>query len=387
VPVQAVTELPAPSLSVAPVPPAAALRGVHLDGAGRVALRAFDLQVASGERLALLGAAGAGKTAVLNVLAGFARPAQGEVVLDGRLAAGLPPHRRGLGLVLREDGPLPGMTVAGTIKFACDARRGDAAAVAGVMQALRLDGLGDRRGRELSPVQRVRVALARALVAGPRLVLLDEPFAGLDGLAREAVLGDLLAVLAAIGAACVVATRCPALALALGGAVAVLEQGVLLQSGPVRDCYDAPVSERVARLLGEANCLPGRIEDVEDDCAIVRLDCGLSVEADAAAAVPGRRCLVLVRPGRIAVAAGTAAEMGEGALPATVTALAWRGDHVRLTLALGTGTQGSREGKPAALVVTRPAGVPLAGLAPGAAAAIAWQPRHARILPAAAGQP
>lgn len=351
------------AVASAALPPAAVLRRVGLGGG-----RALDLEIAAGERLVLLGPAGAGKSAVLDLLAGFVRPASGEVLLEGRSAAGLPPHRRGLGLLLRDDGPLPHLTVAGTIAFALAGRGGDAAAV---MQAFGLAGLGDRRAGDLSPEQCVRAALARALACRPRLVLLDEPFAGIDSPAREAVLADLLPALE--GVACVLATRDPAVALALGGRVAVLEAGALLQAGPVQELYEAPATERVARLLGEANCLPGRVSFVEDDVALVRLDCGVDVEADAAGAVPGNDCLVVLRPERIAVAAGTAGEMGEGALAATVTALAWRGDHVRLTLALG-------EGAPATLLVTRPIGAPLSGLAPGQRAAIAWQPRHARLL-------
>ncbi len=362
-------------LAAATQPPAAALRGVRLRRARAPALTGLDLQVAPGETLVLLGPAGAGKTEVLHLLAGFARPAGGEVLLDGRPASGLPPHRRGLGLVLRDDGPLAHLTVAGTIGFAV-AASGEAAgggAAGAIMQALGLTGLGDRRTRDLSPAQRVRTAFARALAARPRLLLLDEPFAGLDALARDALLDDLLPVLAGTGAACVLATCDAALALALGDRAAVLDGGALLQSGPVQHLYDAPATARVARLLGETNCLPGTVESVDDDIALVRLDCGLTVEATAIAAEPGGACLVFVRPERIAVAAGTATEMGEGALPAKVTALAWRGDHVRLTLALGTEA-------PASLVVTRPAGVPLAGLAAGQTAAIAWQVRHARVL-------
>ncbi len=209
--------------------------------------------------------------------------------------------------------------------------------------------------------------------AGPGCCCWTSPSPGSTPPTRDSVLDDLLPVLAATGAACVLATSDAALALALGGRAAVLEGGKLLQSGPVQLLYDAPATARVARLLGEANFLPGTVQSLDDDIALVRLDCGLTVEATATAAEPGGACLVFVRPERIAVAAGTAAAMGEGALPATVTALAWRGDHVRLTLALG-------ETAPATLVVTRPAGVPLAGLAAGQAAAVAWQARHARVL-------
>jgi ABC-type Fe3+/spermidine/putrescine transport system ATPase subunit len=352
-----------------PSPPAAALRGVRLGAA----LRGIELEVPAGGRLVLLGGAGAGKSAVLDVLAGFARPTAGEVWLAGRRAERVPPHRRSLGLVLAGDGPLPRFTLAGTIRFALAARRagGGEDAVGAVMQAFGLAGLGQRTGRELSPEQGLRAALARALVGAPGLVLLDEPFAGIGPLARDALLGELGAVLDESRAAAVLATRDAALALAWGGEAAVLEGGALLQSGPVQRLYDAPANAGVARLLGEANCLSGRIESVMDDIATVRLGGGLSVEAAAAGALPGQACLVFVRPERIAIAAGTPAEVGVGALPATVTALAWRGGLLRLTLALGD----------QALVVTRPAHAPLGGLAPGQAAAIAWQPCHATVLP------
>jgi len=368
--------VPAPVAVSSPPTAAVWLRGVQLAG---LAPLGRDLEVAAGGTLVLLGGAGAGKSAVLDVLAGFAEPAAGEVWLDGRPAAGLPPHRRGLGLVLAQDGPLPHMTLAGSLRFALAARgRGqDEDAAGAVMQGFGLAGLGDRRAGGLSPEQRVRAALARALVGAPRLVLLDEPFAGLDPLARDAVLGELLAALAASGAAAVLATRDPVLALAWGGAAAVLGGGAVLQSGPVQALYDAPCCERVARLLGEANCLPGRVESVEEGVASVRLGCGVLVEAATDTAAAGQPCLVFVRPERIAVAAGTAADMGEGALPAMVTGLAWRGALVRLTLALGE--QGATP-----LIVTRPAHAPLAGLSPGQPAAVAWQPSHASVLPPAA---
>jgi ABC-type Fe3+/spermidine/putrescine transport system ATPase subunit len=358
-----VSSLRVPSRGPVPAapPPAAVLRRVRAPGLPVP----LDLELAAGERLVLFGPTCAGKSAVLELLAGFTRPSSGEVLLEGRPAAGLQPHRRGLGLVLPGDGPLAHLTVAGTMDFARAGRGGDAAEV---MQAFGLAGLGDRRAGDLSPEQRVRVALARALVGRTRLVLLDEPFAGLESPARESVLADLLPALA--GTACVLATRDPAAALAFGGRVAVLEAGVVLQSAPAQQLYEAPATARVARLLGEANCLPGRVADVQDDIALVELAGGPRVEADATGAVAGAACFVVIRPERIAVAPGAPGEMGEGALAATVTALAWRGDHVRLTLSLGAAT----------LLVTRPVGAPLGGLAPGRKAAVAWQPMHARLL-------
>ena len=356
-----------------PVPPAATLRAARTDGATGPALRRLDLEIAAGERLVLLGPPGAGSSIVLDVLAGFIPLTSGQLLLDGRLVAEMPPHPRGIGLVLRNDGPLAHLTVAGTVGFAATARGGGREAAADILQAFNLTGLARRRAGNLSPEQRVRTALARALAGRPRLVLLDDPFAALAAPARDAVLDELLPALAASGAAAVLATTEPALALAFSERAAALEDGRVVQTGPVQTLYDAPANAAVARLLGEANCLPGRVTGVDGDVALVRLDCGLEVEADPAGAVAGRECLVFIRPGRIAVAAITAEEMGQGALPAVVTGLTWQGDHVRLTLAIGTAA-------PATLVVTRPASASLAGFSPGRTAAVAWQGRHARVL-------
>ena len=213
--------------------------------------------------------------------------------------------------------------------------------------------------------------------ARPGLLVLDDPCAGVAGPARAGLLRDLLAAAEAIGAAVVLATGDPEDALSLGGAVGVLVAGRLLQHGPVQAVYDAPASAPVARLLGEANLLPGQVEAIEDDIARVRLAAGPVVAARARDGLgPGRACLVFVRPERVAVAAIDAADMGERALAAELLALDWRGDHVRLTLRLGAA--GAR---PALLVVKRPAGAVLAGLGPGEHAAVAWQPHHAAVLP------
>jgi ABC-type Fe3+/spermidine/putrescine transport system ATPase subunit len=357
-------------------PPVASLRGVRLAGAAGE----LSLELGRGEWLALLGPARAGKSAVIGLLAGLLRPAAGEVLLDGVPADGLPPHRRGVGLVLAQDGPLPGRTVGDTLRFAANRAAGAEEAVTSALAAFGLAASAGARAEQLDAAGRVRTAFARACAAGPRIWLLDEPFAGLEAEGWAALLAAFKAV--AAGVPCVLATRSPEQALALGGRVALLDAGVVLQEGPVQTVYDAPASVRAARLLGEANCLPGRVERVEDGLAEVRLDCGVVVEADAAGAVAGQAGVVMVRPERIAVAAGPADEMGERALPARVAGLAWRGDHVRLELLLG-----GAGGPAAPLAVRRPAGVPLAATAPGGTVAVAWQPWHARVLPPMAQGP
>jgi ABC-type Fe3+/spermidine/putrescine transport system ATPase subunit len=379
-----------------PEPPAAGWRGVRLQGRppsafrptaegqpvpdGRPVLDDFSLELPARGRLTLLGPAGAGKTAALMLLAGFARPDSGAILLGGADTAGLPPHRRDLGVVFQDDTLLPHLTLAGNVGFPL-AVRGlprpqQLDRVGWALEAFALSGLGDRHPRDLTAGQQVRGALARAVVTRPRLLVLDDPCAGLDGPARAALLRDLGVVAEAIGAAVLLATPDPADALALGGQLAVLQDGVLCQHGPVQTVYDRPASATIARLLGEANLLAGTVEAVEGDIARVRLACGPTVEARTfAGPLPGRPCVVCVRPERIAVAAIEATDMGDRALPAETVSLDWRGDHVRLTLRLG-----ADGGRPAALLVKRPAGAVLTGLTPGQNAAVAWQPHHALVL-------
>lgn len=371
------------AISPDPEPPAAAWRGARLHGrrGGAAVLDGLSLDLEAGGRLALLGPRGAGKTAALMLLAGFARPDAGEILLGGRPATDVPPHRRDLGVVFQDDTLLPHLTLAANVAFPLAARgiRREAHLdrVGWALEAFALSGLGGRRPRDLDGAQRIRAALARAVVGHPKLLLLDDPCAGLDGMARAVLLGDVGDAAAAIGAAVLIATRDPADALALGGRVAVLLAGSLRQHGPVQAVYERPACEPVGRLLGEANLLPGLVEAVEDDIARVRLGCGLAVEALAHPGIgPGHPCVVFVRPERIAVAASDAADMGERAIPAEMVSVQWRGDQVRLVLRIGTD-----DARPATLLVKRPAGALLSGLAPGEPAAIAWQPHHARVLP------
>lgn len=350
-------------------PPAFSLRRAGLGAA----LSDVSLELGADGRCALLGPAGAGKSALVALLAGLCPPDSGELELAGRPAAGLAPHRRGVALVLPADGPLPGRSVAASVAFAA----ATPAAAAEALAAFGMTDLAARRAGALSPVQAVRAALARAAAVRPALLLLDEPFAGLDAGEMDAVFADLRAWCDAHPCAVLLATRHPAQAFALGGAIALLAAGRLVQYGPAQSLYDAPGSALAARLLGPVNLLAGRIAAIEDDLAIVRLACGLEVEAAAGESVPGQSCLVAIRPERIALAAGSVAEMGPGALPARLRSLAPQGAQVRLELDLGD--------PPVPLTVLRPAGAPRLGLAPGEAAAIAWQPWDARILPPGPG--
>jgi len=346
----------------------------------------LSLVVAKGEFLTLLGPSGSGKTTTLMMLAGFERPDGGEILLDGAPITRLPAHKRNIGVVFQSYALFPHMSVAENVAFPLQvrgiSRSSQRERVTRAIDMVRLSGLADRLPAQLSGGQQQRVALARALVFEPRLVLLDEPLGALDRALREEMQAEIRHLHAALGVTMLYVTHDQAEALRLSDRIAVLAAGRLRQVGTPQTLYETPQDAFVAGFLGESNFLPGEVVEVEDDIALVRLDCGALAEALAGALHAGERCQVAVRPERIAVAGIAAEEMGEGALPATLLEAAYLGDHVRLLLRVGV------PGFPAAEVaVKRPAGVPMAGLEPGLPAALAWQPHHARAFPAADAPP
>jgi ABC-type Fe3+/spermidine/putrescine transport system ATPase subunit len=212
------------------------------------------------------------------------------------------------------------------------------------------------------------VALARALAPEQPVLLLDDPLAGLDPPARRALAFEWRRLFRRLGLTVLLATRDGEEAMALGDRVAVLEEGRIAQLDTPRRLYEDPATAFVASLAGENNRLPGTVEWREETECGVRLDCGSLVEARVAdAGGPGSRCIVAVRPERVAVAALPAEEMGEGALPAVLRDTVFLGDHVRLLLELGSGA-----GQGGLLVARRPPGSRMP--VPGGPASVAWDP-------------
>ena len=341
--------------------------GVTRSPGEAAALAGLTLSIASGEALALLGPPGAGKTLAMHLLAGFTRPGTGRVLLAGRSLVATPPHRRDLALVERDPALFPTMSVRDNVAFPLRLRGIDRrlreARAAEALAAFGLDARTPRDPRDLTPDQALRVALARALVFRPTLLLLDDPFADLGAVACDAVLADLRAAQRSHGMALLLATRAMDDALALADRIAVLIGGRLVQAGSPRAVYDEPASVAVARLTGAINLLPGVVLDREDNECRIRLDCGPVVSARAMdCGPPGSPCLLALRPERIAVAAMAAAELGDEAVPARLIEASFLGDRVRLRLGLGNGAE---------IIATRPA-MGAALPAPGGPAAIAW---------------
>lgn len=326
-------------------------------------LRGLDLDLPAGEVLALLGPAGAGKTAALRLAAGLDRAERGSVLVGGRSPGGWRPPDAPCSFMVPPASLPPRRTLAEAVAepLALPARD-RAARVARALTLVGLDGQDQRPIGSLAPLGRLRAALARALAAEAPLLLLDDPLAGLPPAERAGFAQALRPLLRQRAHTVLIATREGAEAMTLADRIAVLEAGRIAQCGPPRTLYETPETLLVASLMGEANRLPGTVQWLGAGECGVQLDCGPAVEARAGdLAGPGSRCLVLVRPERVAVAALSAEEMGEGALPAAVRDVVFLGDHVRVALELGRGGW---------LVARRPPAGRLPR--PGGPAAVAW---------------
>jgi molybdate transport system permease protein len=244
--------LPAPLAP--PVGPAAPLRFSLAKRLG-----AFELRLGhapSTRRLALLGPSGAGKTLTLRLLAGIAEPDSAEIYAGERSLTGVAAEDRRIGYLPQDSALLPRRTVWQQVNLAVDA---NAALAAWWLERLGLAGLQDRLPEELSGGQQRRVALARALARGPSLMLLDEPFSGLDAPVRARLYRDLRRLQAETGLATVLVTHDPEEAAMLADEIIVLDSGKALQQGPIAEVLTHPASPAVAALLGIPNAHLGRV--------------------------------------------------------------------------------------------------------------------------------
>jgi iron(III) transport system ATP-binding protein len=248
-------------------PDALRLEGVSYSYGDLPAIRRVDLRVGAGEIVCLLGPSGSGKTTVLRIAAGLEELAEGRVEIAGHEAArpglSLPPERRNVGLVFQDYALFPHLTVAENVAFgldrlAPDERRATALAM---LERVGLTGLAGRYPHLISGGEQQRVALARALAPRPGLLLLDEPFSGLDIRLRDRVRDETLRVLDEAGIATLIVTHDPHEAMYLGDRIAVMREGRIVQAGPPAEVYDAPVDAFTADFLSEVNWLAGTAGD------------------------------------------------------------------------------------------------------------------------------
>jgi len=241
---------------------------------------ALDVEVTAGSMLVVFGPSGAGKTTLLRQIAGLERPSKGRIVFDNDswcdTVAGVwqPPQRRRVGVVFQEPMLFPHLTVRQNIGYALDANsrrtRIPVEATADIAALLGVADLEDRYPRALSGGEAQRVALARALTAGPRLLLLDEPFAALDAPTRARLRRDVRALLQTTGTPAILVTHDRTEAMAMGDLIAVVIGGRVRQVGAIAEVFSRPADAEVAASLGVEAVLPARIVDVSE--GIVEVD-------------------------------------------------------------------------------------------------------------------
>ena len=236
-------------------------------GAG-AALDGVDVDVRSGELMALLGPSGSGKTTLLRVIAGLETPDAGRVMFGDEDATEIPVRKRRVGFVFQHYALFRHMSVSENIAFGLRVRGRDkpsrAAITARVDELLRLvqlEAYGERRPNQLSGGQRQRIALARALAVDPRVLLLDEPFGALDARVRKDLRRSLRDIHDATGRTTIFVTHDQDEALELADRVAILNNGVLEQVGTPDEVHDYPGSAFVMSFVGESSRLPARVAD------------------------------------------------------------------------------------------------------------------------------
>jgi ABC-type Fe3+/spermidine/putrescine transport system ATPase subunit len=291
-------------------------------------VRGVSLWVRPGEIYTLLGPPGSGKTTLLRMVAGFIRPDAGRILLDDAPVDAVPPSGRRVGMVFQQGALWPHMSAFDTVAYGLRVRGEPEASlgrkVEGALARVGLEGAGTRRPAQLGAAQRWRLALARALIMEPRLLLLDEPLAEVEPAVRASMRHELGRLIQDAGVTTVQATPDQADALALSTRVAVLCEGRLVQEGRPEEVYWKPSSRFVAEFLGAANIVPVRVVELREVGVVVETAGGarLPVASGGHTWTVGARGRLCLRPEALSV---EEAALGPGGIPGRVLSQAFEG--------------------------------------------------------------
>jgi putrescine transport system ATP-binding protein len=262
------------------------------------------LNIYEREFFALLGPSGCGKTTLLRMLAGFERPSEGRILLDGQDIVDVPPHRRPVNMMFQSYALFPHLTVEGNIAFGLRQdglpRSAIATRVKEMLALVKLEGLGRRKPHQLSGGQRQRVALARALAKHPRVLLLDEPLSALDRKLREDTRFELMDLQHKLGLTFIVVTHDQEEAMTVADRIGVMNSGRLVQVATPAEMYEQPNSRWVADFIGDINLIEGRVASSGlGQMMIESVASGRVVVDHAADVATGTHVWIAVRPEKI----------------------------------------------------------------------------------------
>jgi len=303
------------------------------------AVAGINLEMPSGEFFSLLGPSGCGKTTTLRLIAGFERPDEGQILLDGVDMAQTPPHKRNVNTVFQNYALFPHLTVADNVGFGLrykDVSKQEARKkISDALALVRLEGLERRRPSQLSGGQQQRVALARALILNPAVLLLDEPLGALDAKLRKALQIELKALQEEVGITFIYVTHDQEEALTMSDRLAVMSNGRVEQIGTPSQIYEEPRTAYVADFLGVSNLMDARAEGTDGNgrCRVRLGEFELVAsqgEIDARGGVK-----VTIRPERVRIE--SLGSTGENRVPAMVERVVYVGSIMQVILHLAPG--------------------------------------------------
>jgi putative spermidine/putrescine transport system ATP-binding protein len=300
-------------------------------------VRAVDrvaLSVAGGEFVTMLGPSGSGKTTTLMMVAGFVEPDAGDVFLDGVRVTDTPTHRRGIGMVFQHYALFPHMTVFENIAYPLKMRkvpRGEIGSrVGSVLEMVQLPEVAGRYPRQLSGGQQQRIAVARALVYQPRLLLMDEPLGALDRKLREQLQVELRSLQQSLGITTLYVTHDQGEAMSMSDRIVVMRDGRIEQAGTPGELYESPRTVFVANFIGESNVLQGAVR-VEGERSFFETPEGLRIPVTLRPHKDCGRSHLIVRPERVLFATGEPLAVS---LPGRVTSVTYLGERIRYSVSL-----------------------------------------------------
>jgi len=300
-------------------------------------IKDLNLQISQGEFLTMLGPSGSGKTTILMMLAGFEIPTHGEIYLKDRAIGNIAPHKRNIGMVFQSYALFPHMTIRENLAYPLKVRKLNKSVIKEkvnkALEMVELRGFGDRFPIQLSGGQQQRIAVARALIFEPQLVLMDEPLGALDKNLREQMQYEIRRIHERLNVTVVYVTHDQSEAMTMSSRVAVFEDGVIQQLSTPDVLYEEPENAFVAQFIGENNRLSGKVIEISGDKCTVELDSGGIVKAlKVNVHAIGDRTSMSLRPERVTL--NPANNGVENIFAGKVQELIYLGDHIRTKISV-----------------------------------------------------
>ncbi len=252
-------------------PPRLELRDIRRSFDGVEVVGGVSLRLEAGQVTCLLGPSGCGKSTTLRIIAGVDRQTSGQVLVDGQEVSGpkthLPPEKRAVGLMFQDFALFPHLTVADNVAFGLNhtPRTARMARVMDLLQRVHLGDFAEKYPHQLSGGEQQRVALARALAPRPGILLMDEPFSGLDNRLRDGIRDETLALLKEEGTAVLLVTHEPEEAMRMADEIALMRAGQIVQTGAPYNIYNAPVDRAAAAFFSDINIIHGVVRNALTD--------------------------------------------------------------------------------------------------------------------------